>query len=62
MLHFHKYKLISSQIGIGTATYRLTGQVKEDVPMTTILYQCMKCGKFKSKSIEGKWEITKLNK
>ena len=62
MIHFHKYEIISSQQGVGTATSSLTLEKREGVPMTSILYQCKKCGKFKTKNLEGRWDIDKLNK
>ena len=49
-------------MGVGSSTNNLTGAVRENVQMTDILYQCIKCGKFKTKTIAGQWEINKLNK
>lgn len=62
MIHFHKYELLSSKMGTGSAINNLTRQIRENVYMTDILYQCVKCGKFKTKTIAGHWEISKLNK
>jgi hypothetical protein len=60
MIHFHKYKIINSQIGIGTATYQLRGETKENIPMTTVLQKCKKCGKLQAKNIQGKWTLEDL--
>ena len=49
-------------MGTGSSTSNLTGQIREGVLMTDILYQCLKCGKFKTETISGHWEIDKLNK
>ena len=49
-------------MGSGFSTNSLTLERNEGIQMTAILYQCMKCGKFKTKTIAGQWEINKLNK
>lgn len=56
MMHiFHKYKVVSSDIGEGVSTDSLTLVKTERIPMTTILYKCEVCGMFKVRNIEGKW-------
>ena len=60
MLHFHKYKIVNAQQGTGMSTSSLTLEQTENIPITSILYRCEKCGKVKVKNIEGKWDITSL--
>ena len=55
MFHFHKYKEINRQNGYGVRTDSLTLQQTHNVPMTSILLRCEKCGKEKVKNIEGHW-------
>lgn len=57
---FHKYKVISSNIGVGTYQDNITGLINRQVPMTTILYKCEKCGWFDSRNLEGQWEFKDL--
>lgn len=60
-IHFlHKWKFKSSQQGIGTAT-SFNGQLNENISMTACLYECIVCGDYKIKNIEGRWNLNKTN-